>query len=95
MFFHKIAPPFHKKQLLYIIIDDNQKINNEESEKNKKKEDKICPLLYLSLIHIFITVVLYYILPHKTQWLVLLAASYVYYIYSGPRYVYFLSLIHI
>lgn len=44
----------------------------------------------LFILFVFITVVLYYILPHKTQWLVLLAASYVYYIYSGPRYVYFI-----
>lgn len=44
----------------------------------------------LFILFVFITVVLYYILPHKIQWLVLLAASYVYYIYSGPRYVYFI-----
>ena len=44
----------------------------------------------LFILFVFITVVLYYILSHKIQWLVLLAASYVYYIYSGPRYVYFI-----
>ena len=44
----------------------------------------------LFILFVFITVVLYYILPHKIQWLVLLVASYVYYIYSGPRYVYFI-----
>ena len=32
----------------------------------------------LFILFVFITVVLYYILPHKIQWLVLLAASYVY-----------------
>ena len=44
----------------------------------------------LFILFVFTAVVLYYVLPHKIQWLVLLAASYVYYIYSGPRYVCFI-----
>ncbi len=33
---------------------------------------------------------LYYLIPGKVQWLVLLAASYIFYLYAGPEYLFFI-----
>ena len=37
-----------------------------------------------------ILIVLYYVLPRKVQWILLLVASYVFYLFAGPRYLAFL-----
>ncbi|MBR5931264.1 MAG: MBOAT family protein [Lachnospiraceae bacterium] len=42
------------------------------------------------LIFTGILIALYYILPHKIQWIILLVGSYVFYFFAGPRYLAFL-----
>jgi alginate O-acetyltransferase complex protein AlgI len=43
------------------------------------------------LIFIFITVLIYYKLPHKFRWILLLAASYIFYLGFNPEYAVFLA----
>ena len=42
------------------------------------------------LIFVAASILIYYIVPHKFQWIVLLCSSYIYYIAGGPRYVIFI-----
>lgn len=42
------------------------------------------------LLFLGILIVLYYALPHKWQWVILLAASYLFYVFAGVRYLVFL-----
>ncbi len=44
----------------------------------------------LFLLFVAASVLVYYIVPHKFQWIVLLVFSYIYYIAGGPRYVVFI-----
>ena len=44
----------------------------------------------LFLLFVAASVLVYYIVPHKFQWIVLLIFSYIYYIAGGPRYVVFI-----
>ena len=44
----------------------------------------------LFLLFVAASVLVYYIVPHRFQWIVLLAFSYIYYIAGGPRYVIFI-----
>ena len=44
----------------------------------------------LFLLFVAASVFVYYIVPHKFQWIVLLVFSYIYYIAGGPRYVVFI-----
>lgn len=44
----------------------------------------------LFLLFVAASVLVYYIVPHKFQWLVLLCFSYIYYLAGGVRYVGFL-----
>lgn len=41
----------------------------------------------LFLLFVAVSVLVYYIVPHKFQWLVLLCFSYIYYLAGGVRYV--------
>lgn len=44
----------------------------------------------LFLLFVAVSVLVYYIVPHKFQWLVLLCFSYIYYLAGGVRYVGFI-----
>ena len=44
----------------------------------------------LFLLFVAASVLVYYIVPHKWQWLVLLVFSYIYYVAGGPRFVVFI-----
>ena len=44
----------------------------------------------LFLLFVLASVLVYYIVPHKWQWLVLLVFSYIYYVAGGPRFVVFI-----
>ena len=44
----------------------------------------------LFLLFVMASVLVYYIVPRKFQWIVLLIFSYIYYIAGGPRYVVFI-----
>ena len=48
---------------------------------------------YTFIVFLLCTIVLYYIVPKKIQWVILLLASLVFYGYAGIEYL--LSLIHI
>ena len=41
----------------------------------------------LFLLFVAASILIYYIVPRKSQWIVLLIFSYLYYIAGGPRYV--------
>ena len=49
----------------------------------------------LFLLFVAVSVLVYYIVPHKFQWLVLLCFSYIYYLAGGVRYVGFNPVFHI
>ena len=42
------------------------------------------------LLFLGILIILYYALPHKWQWVILLIASYVFYLFAGVRYLAFI-----
>ena len=44
----------------------------------------------LFLLFVAASILIYYIVPRKSQWIVLLIFSYLYYIAGGPRYVVFI-----
>ena len=44
----------------------------------------------LFLIFVALSLLVYYIVPQKLQWIVLLVFSYIYYLAGGPRYVFFI-----
>ena len=44
----------------------------------------------LFLIFVALSLLVYYIVPQKLQWIVLLVFSYIYYLAGGPRYVVFI-----
>ena len=44
----------------------------------------------LFLLFVVVSVLVYYIVPHRLQWLVLLCFSYIYYLAGGIRYVGFI-----
>ena len=44
----------------------------------------------LFILFVAASVLIYYLVPRRFQWIVLLAFSYIYYIAGGPRYVVFI-----
>ncbi len=48
----------------------------------------------LFLLFVAASILIYYIVPRKSQWIVLLIFSYLYYIAGGPRYVVFILFSH-
>ena len=44
----------------------------------------------LFILFVAASVLVFYLIPHRFQWIVLFAFSYIYYIAGGPRYVVFI-----